>query len=983
MKLKLSRGLFHLLGLPGLIVLFSAGAQPAWAGPAATATTLIVTSGSSVVASGGSLASGSKVTLTAAVVSGSTNVTFGQVNFCDASALSCTDIHLIGTAQLTSAGTAVLSLHPAIGSHSYKAVFAATPNGKASYAASVSGAMSLTVTGSTWPTVTSYAANSEVGNYTLTATVGTNATAAPTGTVSFLDTSDGNLPLGSATLGAGTAGLNFLPSFPLVGGAFGAPVIAIADFNGDGNLDVVSATAGGCDTPCLDGGVVANLGNGTGNFSAAPALDLGNGFAPFFMAVGDFNGDGISDLAVLDDDPTSTITILLGNGDGTFTNKGNVANDGNIQPLGTLAVGDFNGDGIPDLIGISSTGNLVILLLGNGDGTFTPSASATSAGTNAQAFAVGDFNGDGIPDLAIVNNNYPSASSLTTLLGNGDGTFSSQTSALAGNYPSSIAVGDFNRDGILDVALTNLYDSTVTILLGTGTGTFTQAPQSPVALVAGDLNQPGTVLVADFNGDGKADLAIASDNNIVSVLQGNGDGTFQLLPLSASINFTASGDFNGDGRTDLAGNASVYLDANWTAAAVATGIAVPPATGTAQVVASYAGDSSNNASTSIPITLTAAAGTPTVVLTVSPNPATYGANVTLTATVTGAGATPTRTVTFYDGSLQLGTGTLNSSGVATFSSSTLAVGASSLIASYAGDENYIGVNSASVTLTITAALSTPAVTVTPSATSITAAQSLTVPVAVSGSTGGATPSGTVTLASGSYTAQQPLAGGVASFTIAPGALNSGADMLTATYSGNGNYSTAIGTATVTVSAVGLAIPAPASVAPGASATATATFTASESYTGTLNLTCALTGSPSGAANLPTCSMSPTSVTLKAGASGTSTLTVATTAASTSAQLIPSRKNLWRPGWRLGGGSAALAVLLMCGIPARRRRWMSMLALLWVVGASLAIGCGGGGMSTTGTSTQATTAGNYVFTVTGTDSASPTIATSTSVTVSVQ
>ena len=184
MKFKFSRRLVHLLGL---IVLFSVGAQAAWAEPAATTTALTVTSGGSVVASGGSVASGSKVTLTAAVVSGSTKVTVGQVNFCDASALSCTDIHFIGTAQLTSAGAAVISLHPAIGSHSYKAVFAGTPNGVTAYAGSVSGSMSLTMTGTMWPSVTSYAANSEVGNYTLTATVGTNASAAPTGTVSFLD----------------------------------------------------------------------------------------------------------------------------------------------------------------------------------------------------------------------------------------------------------------------------------------------------------------------------------------------------------------------------------------------------------------------------------------------------------------------------------------------------------------------------------------------------------------------------------------------------------------------------------------------------------------------------------------------------------------------------------------------------------------------------------------------------------------------------
>jgi hypothetical protein len=347
--------------------------------------------------------------------------------------------------------------------------------------------------------------------------------------------------------------------------------------------------------------------------------------------------------------------------------------------------------------------------------------------------------------------------------------------------------------------------------------------------------------------------------------------------------------------------------------------------------------------------------------------------------VTGSGLTPTGTVTFYDGSLLLGSGALNGSGVATYSSSSIPQGANSITASYSGDSNYVQANSSAVALTITAALLTPTVTLSPSATSITAAQSLTVTIAVSGPTGGATPSGTVTLASGSYTAQQALASGTASFTIAPGTLNSGSDTLTATYSGDGNYATEMGTATVTVSQTGMSIPAPASVVPGASATTTATVTASESYTGTLNLTCTLTTSPTGAQSLPTCSLNPASVPLKAGASGTSILTVATTAASTSARLEPSRKSLWG----LGEGGAVLAVLLMCGIPARRRRWMSMLALLCIVVASLAIGCGGGSSSISGQGTPATTAGNYVFTVTGTDSAQATITTSTTVTVTVQ
>jgi hypothetical protein len=150
----------------------------------------------------------------------------------------------------------------------------------------------------------------------------------------------------------------------------------------------------------------------------------------------------------------------------------------------------------------------------------------------------------------------------------------------------------------------------------------------------------------------------------------------------------------------------------------------------------------------------------------------------------------------------------------------------------------------------------------------------------------------------------------------------------------------------------------------------------------MNLICMRTSSPAGAQSLPTCAMNPVSVTLASGGSGTSTLTVKTTAASTTAVARPNDQHLWK----LGGGSAVLAAMLLFGIPSRHRRWISMLILLLIVSAG-AIGCGGSGSSSSGggggQSTPATSAGNYTFTVAATDSANSTITASATISVTVQ
>jgi FG-GAP-like repeat len=332
-------------------------------------------------------------------------------------------------------------------------------------------------------------------------------------------------------LGDGTGHLGSYRYFTT--GGVPASLVA-ADVNGDGNLDLVVGNT-------YDADVTVLLGNGKGFFTASANYAAGSGLIRIYLsvAVGDFNGDGKTDIAVANPG-SNNVSVLLAKGSGGFAD----ARDFRVTPPSLYEVaGDFNHDGKQDLV---VSGNGTSILFGKGNGTFKAPVTITTKLWGAVIAA--DLNGDGFLDLIMIPQN--SSSQITVLLNNGDGTFGTPLSYFCGDSPTTLAVGDFNGDGKIDVAVT--IKSFVSILLGNGDGTL----QSPLPFSAG--TQPAGIAVGDFNGDGKLDVAVGdSSANDVAVAFGNGDGTLkpaEIIPLPAgnAVQMVAAGDFNGDGHLDLA-----------------------------------------------------------------------------------------------------------------------------------------------------------------------------------------------------------------------------------------------------------------------------------------------------------------------------------------------------------------------------------------------------------------------------------------------
>lgn len=394
--------------------------------------------------------------------------------------------------------------------------------------------------------------------------------------------------------------LSFLP--PVVYDAGHMPwSVAVADLNGDGASDLVTAD--------LRTHVSVLLGRGDGTFQDPVRYDAGP--RPFNVAAADFNGDGLADLAVTNNTSAGTVSILLNDGDGSFRPPVVYRVGPRPEPV---AVGDFTGDGVLDIVAANSGPSLretgsVSVLAGNGDGTFQD-ALDTSVDLSPKSLAVADFDGDGTLDLVMTGRNSPGGSSRAAdvLLGRGDGSFQAGPSYddTDGNHWALVAA-DFNDDRRPDFAVAiftilceeigggNIVCRTersyVSVFLGKGDGSFQGPTDFDVAAT------PFALAAADFNSDGFLDLVTAnraflSPGHTLSVLLGTGDGSFQKardFPTGVNPYAAAVGDFNADGSPDVAvpdplsASVSVLLNAaDWGGAApgggASTGLLGQPAT---------------------------------------------------------------------------------------------------------------------------------------------------------------------------------------------------------------------------------------------------------------------------------------------------------------------------------------------------------------------------------------------------------------------
>lgn len=604
-----------------------------------------------------------------------------------------------------------------------------------------------------------------------------------------------------------TPGLSFTPSgasfAPVVtydSGDYGAYAIAVADVNRDGIPDLIVAdcgvTADYCGTE--EGAIGVLLGNGDGTFQAA--VDYKTvAYGASSVAVADLNGDGFPDIVVMDlngaTNPDGFLSVLLGNGDGTFQ-PAVTYDSGGFAPI-SLAIADVNEDGTPDLLLLEACNNtqcssgVVKILRGNGDGTFQAPVgyNVMNAAGGVGTLAVADVNGDGIPDLVVSTCSVSNcAGTVTVLAGNGDGTFKSGVNYATGAFDNgNVAVADINGDGIPDLVVSDFCsdrscnNGAVSILLGKGKGVFETAVTYP----SGGF-QSGQIVVADVNSDGIPDLIVMDCGNgsrgnkvcytthgYAGVLVGNGDGTFQPVVDFATGGDIPSGvavaDLNGDGKPDIVAS-NCLTTRGGSCGSSSLGLAgVLINTNTVERKASV------------------------TALTSSRNPSIAGQRVTFTAAVSSSTGTPQGTVSFFYGPTNLGDSPLDASGNAAFRISTLPAGVDSMTAVYSGDVILAPSTSSALEQKIEQASSTTTLTSSPNPSKL--GQTVTFEATVAGQYGG-TPSGAVTFKYGSHKVKVLLKAGVA--TVRTNKLTKGSHTIRATYSGDHNFKSSSGSVVQTV-----------------------------------------------------------------------------------------------------------------------------------------------------------------------------------------
>ena len=802
-------------------------------------------------------------------------------------------------------------------------------------------------------------------------------------------------------------------NLPTVGYATGgAPLVPalVGNFNGSSNpVDVV--------LPDNQLNFVYLQGYGDGTFRSGINYyaEHGTGFQSEAVALasGDFNGDGIPDFVIGNfacSNCTTGITVFLSNADGTLQQGVNYFPAKSTSTMQYVAVADFNGDGKLDIAVTDTQNGIVQIFTGNGDGTFTAAAGSsfatdTAASPNPVGIVTADFNGDGKPDLAIINNHGSPASSANVgiLINNGMGSFNPVVTYPLSTVATELTAADVNADSKIDLVVP-LYGgvcrpgsciapgSAVAILLGNGNGTFRKG--SDLALVNGSSTylNPYAAAVADVNGDGKVDLVVTIqdqknfDQGIV-VAFGNGDGTFQTPTLLSSSSqnpqfappplpgYVQIVDLNKDGIPDLvytnshlstvgvmygAGKGAFYSPVEFAADRWAWGLAVVDINGdgAADVVAS---------GNSIEFSGVAALlndGGSKITLISSANPSTRGGSVTFSATVAsdvkGVTNVPSGTVTFFDGTNKLGSGTLSPSGVATFASSALADGPHAITAQYSGDTNFVPTTSTVLDQSVGKADGVVAVALVSSANPSTPGQSITLTATVTDTVTGEpfVPTGKVTFNNGTTALGSVTLGsaGVAAFPVST--LPAGTNSITAAYSGDANFAaktSAPVNQVVTVPDYVLASnPSSQTVNSGTTATYKITLATTNGYNGTVSFPAsACSALPTGA----TCSFSPSTATV-----GQSTTLTITTTAPTSAVLIPADV---KPNGGAAGLMASLTGFGLIGIvlvgDLRKHKRHGAIVLLSVLALALIlslVGCGGGSVSGGGGGGGGTPAGTY-------------------------
>jgi Bacterial Ig-like domain (group 3)/FG-GAP-like repeat len=772
----------------------------------------------------------------------------------------------------------------------------------------------------------------------------------------------------------------------------------VQDFNGDGIPDLV--------VPDDNLSFIYMQGYGDGSFRSA--LDfyspVPGGFSAgaTSIASGDFNNDGIPDLVIGNNgyNPSGSglgVTVFLSNPDGSMQRGTNWGTGGAYQGV---AVGDFNGDGNLDIAAVNQSNNGVQIFFGEGNGNFSSGGYYPTTGTNAVKIIAADFNGDGKPDLAVLN---AGSTNVSVFLNNGDGTFGTAATYTNSAAGIAIATADVNNDGILDLIVSQ-GNQGVDVFLGSSTskGTFKPAITSTLG-----FNNLGNLALGDLNGDGNLDLAVTVDDKVtpnegIAVAQGNGQGSFTSPILIATTlqNTLLSPpnpgdvkmfDLKGTGTLDLVYSNSYYgtvgvlynTGTNVFATmfydpvenAVGSGGAGDPSNVIALALADVNNDGAvdveavNYNYSGVGILLNASGNSNK--LNSATNPAAATQSVTLTAdlaaTVRGVTAVPTGSVTFLDGSTTLGSATVNS-GVATFNATTLAIGTHNITAQYSGDSNFH--TSTSTVLNEVVNLATDTTNLTAPGSTVGVGQSVTFGAAISANATGvsAVPTGNVGFYGGAtLLGSVALTSGKASFTTST--LASGANSITAKYSGDANFAASTSSAfaeTVVAPDFNLtANKSTATVNPGSSATYTLSVTPTYGYNAAVSFSCP--------ASLPakvTCSFSPASVSATGGTYPSTTLTLSTTAAV--AELVPPVRpnaNPMQPTLLASLSGFGLVGMVFIGAANKRnRRHMMVLAVILVVMMICLVGCGGGGSSSNNnnnTGTPGTPAGSYSLTVTAT------------------